>query len=82
MHIDQAGNARQRTQIDDFRAGRNRARAGADTRYAVASYDDDGVGERVTHAVDETREPDSRRLRRGGGSRKAEDEKRATEDLE
>ena len=82
MHVDQAGDARQRTQIDDFRAGRNRARAGADSRYAVALYDEDGVGERVTHAVDETREPDSRRLRRGGGSRKAEDEKCATEDWE
>ena len=82
MHVDQAGDARQRTQIDDFRAGRNRARAGADTRYAVALYDDDGVGERVTHAVDETCEPDRRRLRRGGGRGQAEDEKRASEDLE
>src|SRR5205823_11131901 len=82
VHIDQTGHAGQRTQVNDLRASRNRARAGTDTRYAVAPYDHDRVVEDTSSAIDQPREADRCGLRRDTRRGKTERENRASEDLE
>jgi hypothetical protein len=66
VHVDQTGNAGERSQIDDLRAGRDRLGTGSHARYVLTVDDDDSIVHDAPGAVDETREPNCRALRRSG----------------